>query len=608
MKLERARAWVPAAIVAVVVAAAVGLSAFLLLDAGLKRSAPTLEEATRTGAAAVGMAVAGQFSHALQLGIPLDKLPGIEPYLRHVADSSPQVLGLAIIDSAGKTVAATGGDVTGESFPISGDGVSATLVVEGESPLIEQAVSQVRIALAITAVLAGTVAGGMVAFFVAFNLYPAQSRLLADIERVSAGDFSAHLYSDDRGVLFSASRALARNIERVKAARRNLVEAVATIRAIDFDGSLGRRVDAILLPIDSRYTFADSGDDVAVETAPSGGAAWRVALLLAIYAAAFPYVANFAIDRESEIVALPWLPVLPLLAELAAAFAGALIGRKTAGRSGALLALAGLALALALGATYWCRTYDVFVMLRALAGLSGGFMAAALLVHRRMDLPRVSLATLLIFSALLAAPLASGLYAEAIGRRSGFLVLGIAALLATPFIAYGETTPAGTARMPSASPIGLSDLLLGLSVLPAAAMVLVGLPAGIGFDNYLVGTGAAAVLAIAALVAQALPPLACGGAMLVGAVMLYDPLSNPVVSTMAACALLGLAAGGAIRSLGGAANRPWLALGCSAAAGLAIAGATAQSGIPYAIAVAVVGLAVAAGQFLGWRSAEPVPA
>jgi hypothetical protein len=609
MQLERARAWVPAAIIAAVVAVAVGLSAVLLLDAGLRRSAPTLEQATRTGAAAVGMAVAGQFSHALQLGIPLDKLPGIEPYLHRIADDSPQVLGLEIIDSAGKTVATTGGTVTGERFPISGGGVSATLVVEGESPLIEQAVSQVRIALAITALLAGAVAGGIVAFFVAFNLYPAQARLLGDMERVSAGDFSAHPYSEDRGPLFSASRALARNIARVKAARRNLVEAVATIRAIDFDGSLGRRVDAILLPIDRRYTFADAGDDAPAETFSNGsGAAWRVALLLAIYAAAFPYVANFAIDRESEVVALPWVPVMPLLAELAAALAGAMLGTGRAGRSGALLALGGIALAVALGATYWCRTYDVFVMLRALAGLSGGFMAAALLAHRRIDLEPRSLATLLIFSALFAAPLASGLYAEAIGRRSGFLLLGIAALLAAPFLAYGETISAGKAVTPKDPTIGLPDLLLGLAVLPAAAMVLVGLPAGIGFDNYLVGTAAAAILAIAALAAPALPPLACGAALLVGAAALYDPLSGMTLSTTVACAALGFAAGGAIRSFCGAAARPWLALGCTAFAGLGLAGATGQTGFPFAAVVAALALAVMAGHFLGRRPAAPVPA
>ena len=608
MQPERASAWVPAAIVGGVVAIAVGLAAWLFLDAGLRRATPSLEQASRTGAAAVGQAVAGQFSHALNLGIPFDKLPGVDPYLKRIVDNSPQVDGLEIIDSAGKTLFTTGGVIVGESFAISGNGVQATLMVATESPLIEQAVLQVRIALAIAALLAGAVAGGLVACFVAFHLRPAQDRLLDDMERVAKGDFSAHFHGEDRGPQFAASRALSRNIERVKAARRGMVEAVATIRAIDFDGSLGRRVDAILKPIDSRYAFADVGEDRdGVAEVASRDGVWRVALVLGLYAAAFPYVANFAIDRESDVVPLPWLPVLPLLAEFAAVFAGALLGRTRAGRSGSLLALAGVVLAAALGATYWCRTYDVFVMLRACAGLSGGFVAAALLAHRRIDLPPPSLATLLIFSALFAAPLASGLYAEAIGRRSGFLVLGIAMLIAVPFVATGSGE-AGKSPGPSRASLALPDLLLGLATIPAAAMVLVGLPAGIGFDNYLVGTGAAAVLAIAALAAPALSPLACGAALLLAAVALFDPLSNPVVSTVIACAALGFAAGGAVRAFSGAANRPWLALGCAAATGLVIAGTTAQSGVPFAAVIVALALAVVACHFLGRRPAETAPA
>lgn len=608
MQPERASAWVPAAIVGGVVAIAVGLAAWLFLDAGLRRATPPLEQASRTGAAAVGQAVAGQFSHALNLGIPFYKLPGVDPYLKRIVDNSPQVDGLAIVDSGGKTLFATEDGLEGERFPISGNGVQATLVVQTESPLIEQAVLQVRVALAIAALLAGAVAAGLFACFVAFHLRPAQDRLIEDMECVAKGDFSAHFHGEDRGPLFSASRALSRSIERVKAARLGMVEAVATIRAIDFDGSLGRRVDAILKPIDSRYAFADAGDDRdGFAEAASRSGVWRVALILGLYAAAFPYVANFAIDRESDVVPLPWLPVLPLLAELVAVLVGALLGRTRAGCSGALLALAGVVLAAALGGTYWCRTYDVFVMLRACAGLSGGFIAAALLAHRRIDLPPPSLATLLIFSALFAAPLASGLYAEAIGRRSGFLVLGIAVLVAVPFVATGSGEagkPSGTWR----AGLTPADLLLGLATIPAAAMVLVGLPAGIGFDNYLVGTGAAAVLAIAALAAPALSPLACGVALLLAAAALFDPLSNTVVSTVIACAPLGFAAGGAIRSFCGAASRPWLALGCAAAAGLAIAGATAQSGVPFAAIIVALALAVVAGHFLGRRLAETAPA
>src|SRR5439155_10534339 len=41
---------------------------------------------------------------------------------------------------------------------------------------------------------------------------------------------------------------------------------------------------------------------------------WRLAVILGLYAAAFPLVANFAIDREPSEIVRAWWPVLPLLA------------------------------------------------------------------------------------------------------------------------------------------------------------------------------------------------------------------------------------------------------------------------------------------------------
>src|SRR5687767_6009816 len=122
MQPERAGAWLPAAIVGGVVAIAVGLAAWLFLDAGLRRATPSLEQASRTGAAAVGQAGAGQCSHAMNLGIPFDKLPGVDPYLKRIVDNSPQVDGLAIVDSAGKTLFTTKAGLEGERVPISGNG------------------------------------------------------------------------------------------------------------------------------------------------------------------------------------------------------------------------------------------------------------------------------------------------------------------------------------------------------------------------------------------------------------------------------------------------------------------------------------------------------
>src|SRR5690606_37600792 len=121
------------------------LASHFLLEAGLRRSAPSLQDATRTGAAAVGQAVAAQFGRALELGIPLDKLPGIAAYLQEISASSPQVEGLALLDADGNRIATTDEDVEGTAFPIAAGGAEATLIVAAESPLIDQAIERVRV-------------------------------------------------------------------------------------------------------------------------------------------------------------------------------------------------------------------------------------------------------------------------------------------------------------------------------------------------------------------------------------------------------------------------------------------------------------------------------
>lgn len=602
MPPERATTWIPALVSAALVALCVGLAGLLFLESGLRRSTPALEDATRTGAGAVGQAVAAQLSRALQLGIPLDRLPGVESYLTNVAASSPQVQGLALLDAEGKTIAATADLAEGLEFPVSGNGVQANLVVAIESPLIDQAVRRLHLTIALTAMLSGIVAGSLTAGFLVFHRDPVQRRFLSDMNRVAAGDFTDSARSGMRGHLADAGRALALCVERARIARRGLVEAVATIRAVDFDGSLGRRVDALLTPVDSRYKFSDHADanDLSA-TAGQAGAVWRLALFLGLYGAALPYVANFAIDRESETIAAAWAPILPLLCELAAAWLGAWIGSMRIGRSGTWIACGCLLLAGSLAGTYWCRDYDVFVALRGLAGLSAGLVTAGLLAHRRLDLRRTDLVSLLIFSALLAAPLLAGLYAEAIGRRSGFLLLGIAVVAATPFVATGAGPTPAAAGAGASRDAGWtsSDMLLALAVVPASAILLFTLPASIGSGGYLAATGAAALLAVFALLAPRLSPLAGGAALLVAALVFAYRPPYPDLAPFVSCALLGLGTGGVMKAVVDTARHPWIAIAIGAGAGLVLAGTVPQLNLPFAAIMAAVALATAAIGLLG---------
>src|SRR4029079_17375129 len=129
--------------------------------------------------------------------------------------------------------------------------------------------------------------------------------------------------------------------------------------------------------------------------------------------------------------------------------------------------------------TYWCHDYNAFVALRAAAGLAGGFLAEGIVAGSGPDLDRRDFLAAVVFPTLLAGPTFGSLLTEAVGRRAAFLAIGVAMLAAAPFIAiaYRRVAQRQPRRVPAVS---AADLMLGLALAPAAALVLVEVPSGIG--------------------------------------------------------------------------------------------------------------------------------
>ena len=587
-RADRSRVWVPALLLAAVMAIVTAVAGHLLLQVGLRHSQPMLEANSRTGAAAVGVAVAGQLARAFELGIPLERLVGVESYLKRIVESSPSVRGLALLDAQGRTVTATNDDVSGQSFPVSGGGTAATVVVADASPLYEQSMQRLRAALAIASILAGAVAGLLTAGYLTLSQQPARKRLVQMLERAESGDFD-HLATFDRGGPFSAAaNAFAGLVARVEAARQRLAEAVATIRAIDFDGSLGKGADAVLEPLDQRYALPDPDrHETAGPSAPDhAGSVARVALLAGLYAASFPMVANFAVDRGSLDVAPQWVPVLPLLVELVLVAVGAALGLSRAGRGTPLRAGGLVILAAATAATFWCRNFEQFVLLRGLAGFCAGMSLASL----SAGLPRAGRSRtpllLLVFASLVAAPTFAGLVGEASGRRAAFLVLGCLLLLSAPLLV-------GPARArPGRIEGGRLDPGTWLAGIPVTALLFVHIPTGIGYDNYFIGGLAAAVIGLGLLLGSLAPMVVGALAAALAAAVLAHGGMDPVASVFLAAAALGIALGSALaRTAAGAAGWRGLLAGCGC--GLLLSGLSGSSGIALAAAAALAALALA---------------
>jgi hypothetical protein len=196
---------------------------------------------------------------------------------------------------------------------------------------------------------------------------------------------------------------------------------------------------------------------------------------------------------------------------------------------------------------------------------------------------------------LLVGPLFSALWTEADGRRTAFLVLGALMLVMTPFIAAGGGR-ATTAGIPSDRHRNFQlDLLIAAAMLPASALVLVTIPAGFGFDNYLVAAGAIALIGMSALIVPALPPLVSGLALIAAAVVL-TAAPEALAAWLITGAMSGLAVGATIKSAGEAARRPWPAMALGVGGALIAAGLSEHFHWPFPSILAGVALVLIALQ------------
>lgn len=555
-----------AALIGLAIALTVGAGATVLLRAASQQSLPLLEEATEASAETVGRAVADEIGRALGYGIPLDRLYAVDRYFQTIVAGSPTIEALALRGTDGELIVQTAPVVEGVAFPVMLEGAeAATLLLATAPPLVGQAIDRLRLALACVSILAGLI-GGVVAHQYLTHHVAAGRRRLADRMRAAIeGRYEPLPPRKGRGAVATAFRAYDTCIAGLMRSAHTLDDAVATVRAIDFDGSLSRRVQPIVEPV-SAVMAGNLPVAGPSEARRSDAGAWIAVVVVGIYAISAPFVANFAIDRDWTHVAEVWWPVLPIAAEALAAAAGFLLARLFAAGASGLVAAGGLAMsAVAVAAAAWTRDYVGFLELRALAGAGLGITLSTLLPGgaRRFAVS----AGIVLFAVLLAGPMAGGLLGEAIGRRLSFLAAGCLLLAMVPAVL--SVAGGGAAALPDAS---WRRRLASASAICAAGIgvgtLLVRLPAGPGYDNYITGAlmfaavGAAAwLLPLRSVVAGALltaaglavatypgvhPAAVAGGLLLTGAGLRGLASARPPRSGDAVIAAsLGIAAGAA---------------------------------------------------------------
>lgn len=534
-----------AALVGLTIAGAVGIGGGLMMQAAARQSLPTLTEATQTGVETVGRTVAEQLGRALGYGIPLDGLYDLDGYFGKITAGSPTIDGLALRDLSGKTVYATGADIEGTGFPVTVDGTPrATLVLSAAPPLLGPAIDRLRIALAANAILVGLIGGVLVFLLLTRHYAPSRSRLGALMHDAMNDRFPPLPPQRGSGSVAKAYHAYDRCLEALRVAARTLDDAVATVRAIDFDGSLTQKLEPIVNPVAGILSL--SALDDAAKPAwrdRSAGAIWLAVIVAGTYAMTMPFVANFAVDRQWAYAPPAWWPALPAIVEVVAAMLAFVVVRGMSDIGRPIVAAVGLVVAgFATASVFWAHDYTLFLELRGAAGAGLGTAVAAL-ASRQAIAERSPFTAILLLTVLVAGPVVGALLGEAVGRRMSFFVTGCMILVLVPVALIVRRANAGAPAPTPADPWRLMPLAAaGVAI---GSTLLVWLPAGPGYENYLASGLMFAVAGLAAATVPIRSPFVAAALVAVGMIAGSYP-GSPLAIGFAAMALLGAGLGGLV--------------------------------------------------------------
>ncbi|WP_018698860.1 hypothetical protein [Amorphus coralli] len=504
------------------IVAAVGA---LMLTTGDRLDRSGLRFASDEVVGTIGHSIGGLVSRAVELGIPLADLYGVDGYLQGVIAANPEVDGIAITDADGKALfqqtrrAGVAFDAT-VTVPIRrGDTVVGQIAIDPSYGVA----TMVRLRLVAAALAASLFAGLLAGLW--YRIYRLElidlprARFVASSRAVGRGGFADYTPPPEDSPLRPLGRAAVRLIVPVRRQARNAAALADEIRAIDVTKTFSGRVDAALQPL-AAYRF----DHLRQPVRRHGWGGWMALPVFALVEAARPLVAGFAADR----IGTDPLTEVAIGLALSGDALGRLIGVLAAYAIALWLPRAGVVLGLLVAAAGTAATFTIHETLPfAAARIAVGFglwLSAWSLLARTGGLARRPWQGALLLVALWGiGPILGGLVAEILGRRTGFLALGgaIAALSAVCLLQpYRPTSRTVFAWRPAAA----SDILAPLiAVLAVTAWLEVHLSGHVMRDNY---AGMALQFGLAAT-AMTLPwlvptrlPATAGAALAVAAVWL----------------------------------------------------------------------------------------
>lgn len=430
-------------IVGLVIAVSASATLFFIERMHHDDLAQTTERVTRS----IGSAVADTVGRAVGFGIPLRDLYGVDDYLSDIIRRNPEVAAIAISDDSGETLFSVPDEASGGpavSVQITVGPAAVGLIVVTPSRGILDEVARTLAVTVLTASLLGALLAGVIArAFAVERIDLRQGRLVGSLRALSRGGFGDYTPVGDDSPLHPLGKALARRVAPVRREARQALALADEIRSIDFDSSLGPRVDEALAPIENKIRF-DATRPADRRRIWKG---WWALPLLLLGAAVHPLVPSFAFDRLDPGLAQSFEVAAAIAAQFLGSALGLLLALMSAQRApAATVGFGALVAAACIATTALTRDPMIFVALRFCAGL--GLWAAlwVILMQPGFMQRRPWFWALMVLAGLAGSGL-GGLVAEALGRRGAFSAAGIAIIVLALAILAVVERPKATPRL-----------------------------------------------------------------------------------------------------------------------------------------------------------------
>ncbi|MDQ0317547.1 MFS transporter [Amorphus orientalis] len=417
-----------AGLVGLVLSIAVGAVFALVLLASLRSEEARLYEASRMVATSIAQSISDVVQRAVQVGIPIKDLTGVDPYLSGIIDANEEVDAVAISDAngeilfrAGKPAEETEADAVSVPVAVGNRTVGRILVTPKFVAVATVRHDIAALALA-SSILAGLLGGLWFRLHRLEEIDLPSARLVVACRAAARGNFADYSSPPENSPLRRLGTRIARLTAPVRRKARDAYALADEILAIDVTGAFTSRVQDALAPL-SAYRF----DHLTQPYRRAGWGGWIVLPMLVAAEATAPLVGNFMADRIGP------EPIAQLY--VGGGFIAEALGRLLAIPVVLLIAarlpragmVAGLLLAaVGIGSTYWNHDPYQFAVARFAAGF-GIWLAAWSALTREGTARRLPWrAALLLLCAWGIGPVLGALIAEFFGRRMAFLITGIA--------------------------------------------------------------------------------------------------------------------------------------------------------------------------------------